>query len=102
MDVLGNGQSQKVCFFFLIFPSSSVLGVSLQYMQFNASSHLYGITVNHHKYDAAGVCCTANTKVQEVVLQTGRQDQWLFTPGDKQQAPHYTQTLTLPYKGETV
>lgn len=40
-------------------------------------SHLYGITVNHHKYDAAGVCLTANTKVQEVLLQTGRQDQWL-------------------------
>lgn len=32
-------------------------------MQEKASSYLYGITVNHHKYDAAGVCCTVNTKV---------------------------------------
>lgn len=61
----------------------------------NAPSHLYGIAVNHHKYDAAGVSCTPNTEVQEVVPQTGRQDQWLLTPGDKQQAPRYKQAKTL-------
>lgn len=46
------------------------------------TSHLDGVTVDHHKYDAAGVCCTADTEVQEVLLQAGGQDEGLFTAGD--------------------
>lgn len=45
----------------------------------HVTSYLDGVTVDHHKYDAAGVCCTADTKVQEVFLQTGGQDKGLFT-----------------------
>lgn len=54
-----------------------------------STSYLYGITVHHHKYDAAGVRCAAHAKVQQVVHQTWGQNQWLvinmgFTDTDKQ------------------
>lgn len=42
-------------------------------------AHLYGVTVHHHKYDAAGMCGTAHAKVQGVVFQTWGQNQRLVT-----------------------
>lgn len=42
------------------------------------TSHLDGVAVDHHEYDAAGVCDAADAEVQDVVLHAGGQDEGLY------------------------